>query len=53
MNQLKSKKNIKIQKEEQIKSTTLDKNHENKLNEFAKNENTIIPKLTNEKKKLK
>lgn len=53
MNPPKSKKYLKSQMEQTIKKITLDKNHENKLVEFSKNENNIIPKLVNERIKLK
>ena len=53
MNVSKSKKYLKTQMEQNIKNITLDKNHENKLTEFTKNENNVIPKLESEKKKLK
>ena len=53
MNPPKSKKYLKTQMEQTIKNITLDKNHENKLAEFSKNETNIIPKLENEKNKLK
>lgn len=53
MNPQKSKKYLKTQMEQTIKNITLDKNHENKLIEFSKNETNLIPKLENEKKKLK
>lgn len=53
MNPPKSKKYLKTQMEQTIKNITLDKNHENKLAEFSKNETNTIPKLENEKNKLK
>lgn len=53
MNTPKSKKYLKTQIDQTIKNITLDKNHENKLSEFYKNENNIIPKLESEKTKLK
>lgn len=53
MNVSKSKKYLKTQMEQNIKNITLDKNHENKLTEFTKNENNVIPKLESEKNKLK
>lgn len=53
MNAPKSKKLLKTQMEQNIKNITLDKNHENKLSEFSKNENSIIPKLEAEMAKLK
>lgn len=53
MNPQKSKKYLKTQMEQNIKNITLDKNHEKKLAEFSKNESNIIPKLENEKNKLK
>ena len=53
MNPPKTKKYLKNQIEQTIKNITLDKNHDNKLTEFNKNENIIIPKLENEKNKLK
>lgn len=53
MNPPRSKKYLKTQMEQTKKNITLDKNHENKLAEFSKNESTIIPKLENEKNKLK
>ena len=53
MNPQKSKKYLKTQMEQTIKNITLDKNHEKKIVEFSKNESNIIPKLENEKNKLK
>ena len=52
MNAPKSKKYLKTQIEQNIKNVTLDKNHENKLSEFSKNEKNIIPKLEAEITKL-
>lgn len=53
MNSTKTKKYLKNQEEQIIKNITLDKNHEKKLTEFSKNENSIIPKLEAERNKLK